>query len=110
MIDFLVCLLVCESFALFSSFWSVKYYAKQIKALSIYCKCTSKGTTTTCKLNSYDAVANIYFIHVFFGKARNSMQYRPPNPNQEVSNTNQFGSVSDSLGQLSAMSDYMASY
>ena len=31
------------------------------------------------------------------------MQYRPPNANQEVSNTNQFGSISDNLGQLSAM-------
>ena len=32
-----------------------------------------------------------------------SMQYRPPNANQEVSNSNQFGSVSDSLGRLAAL-------
>ena len=29
-----------------------------------------------------------------------SIQYRPPNADQEVSNTNHFGSVSDSLGRL----------
>ena len=38
-----------------------------------------------------------------------SMQYRPPNDYQEVSNTNHFGSVSDSLGQLAAASQCTAS-
>ena len=37
------------------------------------------------------------------------MQYRPPNVNQEFSNTNHFGSFSDSLGRLSASSECMAS-
>ena len=37
------------------------------------------------------------------------MQYRPPNANQEVSNKNHFGSVSYSLGQLTAASHCMAS-
>ena len=51
-----------------------------------------------------------YFIHVYFCKVTNSMQYRPPNVYQEVSNTNYFGSVSDSLGRLAALSQCMASY
>ena len=38
------------------------------------------------------------------------MQYRPPNANQEVSNTNHFRFVSDSLGQLAAVSECMASW
>ena len=33
----------------------------------------------------------------------------PPNVNQEVSNTNHFGSVSDSLHRLAAASECMAS-
>ena len=37
------------------------------------------------------------------------MQYRPPNTNQDVSNTNHFASFSDSLGRLVAASQYMAS-
>ena len=37
------------------------------------------------------------------------MQYRPPNVNQEFSNKNHFGSISDSLGRLSASSECMAS-
>ena len=32
----------------------------------------------------------------------NSMQYRQPKANQEVSNTNHFGSVSDTLGRLAS--------
>ena len=36
-------------------------------------------------------------------------EYRPPNANQEVSNTNHFGSVSDSLGRFAATSESMAS-
>ena len=36
------------------------------------------------------------------------MQYRPPNAYQEVSNSNHFGSVSDSLGLLMATSQCMA--
>ena len=39
-----------------------------------------------------------------------SMQYRPPNANQEVSNTNHSGSVSDRLGRLAASSQYMSSF
>ena len=39
----------------------------------------------------------------------NSMQYRRPNATQEVSNTNHFGSVSDSLGRLAAASECMTS-
>ena len=37
------------------------------------------------------------------------MQYRPPNANQEVSNTNHFGSVSDSPGRLADASECKAS-
>ena len=37
------------------------------------------------------------------------MQYRPPNAVQEVSDTNHFGSVSDSLRRLAATSECMAS-
>ena len=37
------------------------------------------------------------------------MQYRPLNANREVSNTNDFGSVSDRLGRLVAASQCMAS-
>ena len=36
------------------------------------------------------------------------MQYRTQNALQEVSNTNNFGSVSDSLGRLAATSECMA--
>ena len=39
-----------------------------------------------------------------------SMQYRPSNPNQEVSITNHSGSVSDSLGRLAAESQCMFSF
>ena len=52
---------------------------------------------------------NVDFIHVYFCEATDSMQYRPPNVNQEFSNTNHFGSFSDSLGRLSASSECMAS-
>ena len=34
----------------------------------------------TCKLNSYDSVKNIEFIHVYVCESRNSRQYRSPNP------------------------------
>ena len=37
------------------------------------------------------------------------MQYRPPNAYQEVSNTNHFGFVSDSLGRLTAVSQRLGS-
>ena len=49
------------------------------------------------------------FIHVYFYEATDSMQCHTPNGYQVVSNTNHFGSVSDSLGRLSAMSLCMAS-
>ena len=48
--------------------------------------------------NFYDTSTLFYFIHVYVCEATNSMQYRPPNAYQEVSNTNHFGSVSDGLG------------
>ena len=44
------------------------------------------------------------FIHVYFCKAADSMQYRPPNAYQEVSNTNHFGFVSGSLRRLAVVS------
>ena len=50
-----------------------------------------------------------YFIHVYYCEVADSMQYHPPNANQEVSNTRHFGCVSDSLGRLMAMSQCMAS-
>ena len=52
---------------------------------------------------------NVVFIHVYFCEATDSMQYRPPNVNQEFPNTNHFGSISESLGRLSASSECMAS-
>ena len=81
----------------------------QINALSIIIiiiikESTSKGTT--CKLNYHDVVD---FIHVYFCEAMDSMQFRPPNANQEVSKTNHFGVVSDSLGRLAAASEYSGS-
>ena len=51
-----------------------------------------------------DAVENVDLIHVYVCEATDSMQYRPPNAIQEVSNTHHFGSVSDSLGRLAALS------
>ena len=42
-------------------------------------------------------------------EATDSMQCRPPNEYHEVSNTNHFGSVSDSLGRLAGASECMAS-
>ena len=45
-------------------------YAVHINPLSISLKCTSKGAT--CKLNQYDSVKRIAFIHVYFCEARNS--------------------------------------
>ena len=58
-----------------------------------------------------DTVKNVNFIHVYFCEATDSKQYRPPNAYiyQEVSNTNHFGSVSESLGGLAAMSQCMSS-
>ena len=50
---------------------------------------------------------NIDFIHVYFCESMDSMQYRPPNTNQEVSY--HFNSVCDSLGRLAAVSECMAS-
>ena len=52
---------------------------------------------------------NVDFIHVYFCEAIDSMQYRPPNAYREVSNTNHFGSISYSLGRLSAASECMTS-
>ena len=52
---------------------------------------------------------NVDFNHVYFCDVRDSSQYCPPNANQEVSDTNHFGSVSDSLGRLAAVSECMAS-
>ena len=37
------------------------------------------------------------------------MQYRPPTANLEIANTNDFGSVSVSLGRLAAASECTAS-
>ena len=42
-------------------------------------------------------------------EATDSMQYRPPNEYQVVSNTNHYGYVSDSLGRLAGASECMAS-
>ena len=52
---------------------------------------------------------NFDFIYVYFCKATDSMQYRIPNEYQEVSNTNHFGSVSDSRSRLTAVSHCVAS-
>ena len=57
-----------------------------------------------------NAVKNVYFIQVYFCEATNSMQYPPANTNQALSNTNHFGSVSDCLGQLAAVSQCIATY
>ena len=51
----------------------------------------------------------LVFIHVYICEVMDSMQYRPPNENQEVSNTKHFGFVSDSLGRLTAESECMSS-
>ena len=50
------------------------------------------------------------FIHVYFCEAADSMQYRPPEHlYQEFLNTKHFGSVSNSLGQLAAPIQCIAS-
>ena len=36
---------------------------------------------------------DVDFIHVYLCEATDSMQYRPPNANQAISNTNHFGSI-----------------
>ena len=46
--------------------------------------------------------------HVNFCEATDSMKYRSPNANQEMSNPNYLSSVSDSLGRLAAVSQFMA--
>ena len=51
----------------------------------------------------------VYFICVYFCEAMDVMQYRPPKANYDVSNTNHFGSVSDSLGRLAAATECMTS-
>ena len=51
---------------------------------------------------------NVNCNHAYVCEATVSMQYRPQNA-QDVSNINHFGSVSDSLGQLAAASECMAS-
>ena len=48
------------------------------------------------------------FIHIYICEATDSMQYRPPNAYQEVSNTNHFGSISDSPGRFVAASQCIA--
>ena len=55
-----------------------------------------------------DTVSKVYFIHVYFCEAMDSMQYRPPNTKQDVSNATRFGSISDNLGRLAALSGCMA--
>ena len=62
-----VCLCVCVSDPRFIHFALGSCYAVHINTLSISWKCTSKGTT--CKLNQYDSVKNIAFIHVYFCEA-----------------------------------------
>ena len=57
----------------------------------------------------YDTVTNVDFIHVYCCEATHSMQYRLPNSNLKVSNTNHFGSVSDSLVRLVAAIQCMSS-
>ena len=53
---------------------------------------------------------NVDFIHIYFCEATDLMIiYRPPNTSHEVSNTNHVGSVSDSLGRLTAASQCMPS-
>ena len=52
---------------------------------------------------------NAAFILVYVCEATDSIQYHPPNANQEVSNTNHFSSGSDSPGRLAAVSQCMAS-
>ena len=44
-----------------------------------------------------------YKMLTLFMFTTDSMQFRPPNANKKVSDTNHFGFVSDSLGRLAAL-------
>ena len=80
-------------------------YAIQINALSIIIKLYIERNLQL-ELIRYSQT-NVELIHVC--EATDSMQYRPANAYREVSNTYQFGSVSNSLGRLAASSQCMAS-
>ena len=58
----------------------------------------------------YESVKNVDFIHVYFCDATDSMQYRPPKPNEELSSTNHFGSVSYGIGRIAAACECKASF
>ena len=67
---------------------------------------TLKGTTS--KLLRCRKKVDV--IHIYFCEATDSMQYRPPNANQDVSKTNHFGSVSDSLRRMVHFLEYPNCY
>ena len=105
MIDFLRGLFVCQSFVFLSSFWSAITLCRQMHCQ--YNESVHQKEQLVGRINTITYF--FYFIHVHFCEAMDSMQYRPSKTNQEVSNTNHFGSVSDSLGQLASASECMAS-
>ena len=80
-----VCLFVCLSvLATVSSFWSaislLRYVDNRIVSIL---KAYIERNNIQVELIQYRK--HLDFIHVYFCKARDSMQYRPPNANKGVS-------------------------
>ena len=104
MFTLLVCLFVSPPLCLVRFCQLFRYADNRIvNIMKVYIERTNLqvGLIRYCK--------NVDFIHVYFCEATDSMQYRPPNVNHEFSIKNHFGSISDSLGRLSASSECTAS-
>ena len=100
----LVCLFVSPSFYLVHFCQLLRYaHNRIVDIMKVYNERNNEQVQWIRYRNNFD------FIDVYFCEATDSMQYRSPNVNQEFSNTNHFGSISDSLARLSASSEYMAS-
>ena len=99
-----VCLPVCWYVCLYIWFVLVSYYAdkRTVNIIKTYIKRNNvEVELMRCRKND--------FVHVCFCEAADSIQYRPPNANQEVSNTNHFGPVYNRLGRLATASKCMTS-
>ena len=102
-----VCLFVSPSLCLVRFGKLLRYADKLIVNIKVYIE------RNTLQLECIRYRKHVDFIHVYFCEATDPVQYRPPNAYQEVSNTNHFGSVSDSLGwtlgRIAAASQCVAS-
>ena len=80
------CFFLCQS----GSVSSAGDYTVQINAFVNIKKVYIKRIILQLELIRYPRSKNVAFIHLYFYEATDSMQYRPPNAYEDVSNTNQF--------------------